>query len=696
MGRPGDCNVVKRKDNYRRKEDNKVDQLSHTAELAVNADHADSDSFLWFESRKEIFNGIMESFKDDNIRGVGLYGMGGSGKTTFAIQLGKRAKELGIFNLVVFVCVDAFPDVKRIQHDIADRLNLIMTEADSNLMRSQIILLTLKKYQSVLVILDDLWAPLNLDEIGIWKGCKLLITSRNQNIGQGMGIERRFALYLSTDLEAFDLLRKRAGLVDGSPKDITDIAMEIAKRCQGLPIAISVVASALRGKSIDHWQQALAKLNKANMDSEDKFQTIQRILNLSVNSVMSNNVAAKTLFSICGLFPLDQEIDIQDLSLFAAKLGLCSKNEAIAAVNTLKDSSLLMQAAGSSDRVIMHDLIRDMALNLVSKEKPGHKDSIEEYLDELNDDEDFQWKQELEALVLKLYGKTEHSPSSSSFFENPGVQIVSSNPYIASSGAAATIPKPSGKMVNLKEGGCVVDKSFLPLLKQACKENPQLLGSQRTHSEFLRQTAFDNLGKLLFLLHNVVLKDWVHHKQELQFFWKQTLAMEFDLDWLKPIIERIFSSPEFQRIEALREEERQRNEEAARLRRMLEVIENKTAVIRIDIEREESMLNGFAIAPVSNAQELLHRPWRAELALIQRIANRVADALAKYVVKQRQLVRWNGKSPPHCNFNIKDAYTQYAMYAVACEYCPLKKAISRFCPVASSAMVQRPCPEKRN
>ncbi|MED6125224.1 hypothetical protein PIB30_066614 [Stylosanthes scabra] len=40
-------------------------------------------------------------------------------------------------------------------------------------------------------------------------------------------------------------------------------------------------------------------------------------------------------------------------------------------------------------------------------------------------------------------------------------------------------------------------------------------------------------------------------------------------------------------------------------------------------------------------QEILLRPWRVELALIQRTANQVADALAKHAIKQRLVyVEW--------------------------------------------------------
>ena len=38
--------------------------------------------------------------------------------------------------------------------------------------------------------------------------------------------------------------------------------------------------------------------------------------------------------------------------------------------------------------------------------------------------------------------------------------------------------------------------------------------------------AFDCVGQLLYLLHNVRNRDWVHHKHELQMFWEQLKSHE--------------------------------------------------------------------------------------------------------------------------------------------------------------------------
>ena len=135
----------------------------------------------------------------------------------------------------------------------------------------------------------------------------------------------------------------------------------------------------------------------------------------------------------------------------------------------------------------------------------------------------------------------------------------------------------------------------------------------------LRQSAFDCLGRLLFLLHSVRNRDWVYHKHELKTFWEQVKVMKFDLEWLSPIVEGVLSSIEIARIETLQEEEKYCNEEAAKLHERLKVVEDEAAKlherlkivedraadVREKIALTKSKLNGFAIADVPKAEVVL-------------------------------------------------------------------------------------------
>ncbi|KAK5785950.1 hypothetical protein PVK06_040573 [Gossypium arboreum] len=58
-----------------------------------------------FGSRSDAFNGAMAALEDDNVNVIGVYGMGGVGKTTLISEAAKHVKEKKLFDEVVFVAV---------------------------------------------------------------------------------------------------------------------------------------------------------------------------------------------------------------------------------------------------------------------------------------------------------------------------------------------------------------------------------------------------------------------------------------------------------------------------------------------------------------------------------------------------------------------------------------------------------------
>ncbi|KAF7833275.1 disease resistance protein [Senna tora] len=92
--------------------------------------------------------------------------MGGSGKTTLAKEVANKAKKLEKFEHVVLTTVSQTPNVRNIQGEIADLLGVKFTE-ESEIGKAGRISLRLQSGERILVILDDVWAKLNLEEIGI-------------------------------------------------------------------------------------------------------------------------------------------------------------------------------------------------------------------------------------------------------------------------------------------------------------------------------------------------------------------------------------------------------------------------------------------------------------------------------------------------------------------------------------------------
>ncbi|XLR37058.1 hypothetical protein HN51_023818 [Arachis hypogaea] len=117
-------------EHLRRKLETKVEQVQEQVKNTVHVDGTEGGSFMQFdfESRQSTFNGILEALQADSISCVALYGMGGVGKTTLAMNVGKRVKDMNMFDLVLFVYVTTAENVKRIQGDIAAGLGLRLGE----------------------------------------------------------------------------------------------------------------------------------------------------------------------------------------------------------------------------------------------------------------------------------------------------------------------------------------------------------------------------------------------------------------------------------------------------------------------------------------------------------------------------------------------------------------------------------------
>ncbi|XP_052883576.1 disease resistance protein At4g27190-like [Gossypium arboreum] len=200
---------------------------------------------------------------------IGLWGMGGVGKTTLACEVGSLAEKLNLvdkklnsFDKVVITTVSQKPNFERIQDQIAQYLGFDMKNYQGK-RSEQELWLRLKKEQSILIILDDIWEPINLKKkIGIpigddHKGCKVLLTIRRKQVCEIMECRPVIQLSCLDDDEAWILFEKKAGLDDFSDDSIKTPAKKIVKKCGGLPIAIVSLASALKGKTNCHeWQVA--------------------------------------------------------------------------------------------------------------------------------------------------------------------------------------------------------------------------------------------------------------------------------------------------------------------------------------------------------------------------------------------------------------------------------------------------------
>jgi hypothetical protein len=145
------------------------------------------------------------------------------------------AKQLKLFDKVVMTHVSQNPDFKTIQGEIADLLGLRFDEETifgrANRLRQRI-----KMEKSILVILDNIWSMLDLKKVGIpigneHNGCKLLMTSRNQDVLLQMDVpmDLTFKLELMSENETWKLFQFMAGDVV-KDNNLKDVVIQVAQK----------------------------------------------------------------------------------------------------------------------------------------------------------------------------------------------------------------------------------------------------------------------------------------------------------------------------------------------------------------------------------------------------------------------------------------------------------------------------------
>nr|AIU36098.1 vat protein [Cucumis melo] len=338
--------------------------------------------FLDFESRKSIMEQIMDALSDGNVHRIGVYGMGGVGKTMLVKDiLRKIVESKKPFDEVVTSTISQTPDFRSIQGQLADKLGLKF-EQETIEGRATILRKRLKMERSILVVLDDVWEYIDLETIGIpsvedHTGCKILFTTRIKHlISNQMCANKIFEIKVLGKDESWNLFKAMAGdIVDAS--DLKPIAIRIVRECAGLPIAITTVAKALRNKPSDIWNDALDQLKTVDVGMANIGEMEKKVyLSLKLSYDCLGYEEVKLLFLLCSMFPEDFSIDVEGLHVYAMGMGFLHGVDTVVKgrrrikklVDDLISSSLLQQYSEyGCNYVKMHDMVRDVALLIASK-----------------------------------------------------------------------------------------------------------------------------------------------------------------------------------------------------------------------------------------------------------------------------------------------------------------------------------------
>ncbi|ESQ47323.1 hypothetical protein EUTSA_v10028114mg, partial [Eutrema salsugineum] len=321
------------------------------------------------------------SLMDVERRILGLYGMGGVGKTTLLARINN--KFVDEFDVVIWVVVSKDLQNEGIQNQILGRLGLDEKRKGETEKASSIYhILSKKKF---VLLLDDLWSEVDLNKIGVPpptrdNGSKIVFTTRSKEVCRDMGADDEMKVDCLSWDEAWELFRNTVGEATlKRHEEIAELAREIAKKCCGLPLALNVIGRAMAYKEgVHEWRYALEVLNLSSHKFKGMDDKILPILKFSYDDLKDQNV--RSCFLYCSLFPEDYEIEKERLIEYWIGEGFIngnrgedgSNNQGHAIIGSLVRAHLLMDVdrdAYLAEKVKMHDVLREMALWIGKEEE---------------------------------------------------------------------------------------------------------------------------------------------------------------------------------------------------------------------------------------------------------------------------------------------------------------------------------------
>ncbi|KAI5341817.1 hypothetical protein L3X38_009692 [Prunus dulcis] len=317
-----------------------------------------------------------------NVSSISIVGFGGLGKTTLAQLVLNDEMVEKHFELKMWICVSNVFEldiiVKKIIHsatnDIAKSLEIDQLQKE---LRK---IIDGKRY---LLVLDDVWNDnrekwFGLQDLlmGGGKGSKILITTRSEKVAKITDTSKPYKLRGLSEEQSWYLFKKMAFQEGKEPESSTikAIGEEIARKCQGVPLAIRTIGRMLYTRDPETEWLAFKnnKLSTIRQEENDILPTLQ----LSYDVLPSH---LKHCFAYCSLFPSDYKIPVENLIKLWVAQGFVKSsnpNECLEDVgyeyyNELVWRSFFQEEEKDEFGIIksckMHDLMNELAVKVAGE-----------------------------------------------------------------------------------------------------------------------------------------------------------------------------------------------------------------------------------------------------------------------------------------------------------------------------------------
>ncbi|KAM3321216.1 hypothetical protein P3S67_008418 [Capsicum chacoense] len=322
------------------------------------------------ETSKQNLEVVWTWLQDENVSSIGIYGMGGVGKTTLAKHIHNRLINDHRYQVCWLTVSQGF-SVKGLQDELAKFVKLDLSNEEDEHRRSAKLKGAFQKMNKMVIILDDVWDRLSFEKLGD-PGYKLILTTRSNEVCRKMGCQKLLEVKTLNADDAWELFRKGLGFETQLSPDMERVAKSMAERCEGLPLGLITLAGSMRGVTdIREWRNALNEFPE-NMESD-----VFKVLKYSYDRLRDTNM--QECFLYCDLYPEDDVIRRDELIGKFIMEGLVKGNSreeefnhGHTILNKLVKLCLLEAIDNWGDEAVrMHDLLREMALR-ITNDKPRY------------------------------------------------------------------------------------------------------------------------------------------------------------------------------------------------------------------------------------------------------------------------------------------------------------------------------------